>query len=101
MSSTLAAAAYELLRESFPPHRHTLRTFDLPDHLLTSFTGRQADEVDPDGAPLPTSCIHCSAQRSQYRRTCGGRTEGNIYIMGTVYLDHAAYHGTFHELPAP
>jgi len=43
----------------------------------------------------------CSAQRLQYRRTCGGRTEGNIYIMGTVYPDHAAYHGTFHELPAP
>ena len=38
----------------------------MPEHLLTSSTGRQVDEVDPDGAPLPTSCMHCSAQRSQY-----------------------------------
>ena len=50
MSSTLAAAAYDLLREFFP---HTLEAFDLPAHLLTSFTGRQTAEVDPDGAPLP------------------------------------------------
>jgi len=96
MSSTLAAAAYDLLREFFP---HTLEAFDLPAHLLTGFTGRQAVEVDPDGAPLPRSCIHCSALT--IRRTCGGRTEGNIHIMGTIYLDHAAYHGTFYKLPAP
>jgi hypothetical protein len=76
-----------------------LKAFDLPAHLLTSFTGRQADEVDPDGAPLPRPYMHYSALT--IRRTCGGRTEGNIYIMGTIYLDHAAYHGTFHELLAP
>ena len=27
-----------------------------PAHLLTSSTGRQADEADPDGTNLPKSC---------------------------------------------
>lgn len=61
MSSTLVAAAYDLLREFLPAHLHTLEAFDLPAHLLTRFTGRQAVEVDPDGVPLPRSCMHCSA----------------------------------------
>jgi hypothetical protein len=41
-----------------------LESFDLPAHLLTRFTGRQAVEVDPDGAPLPRS-LHAIVQRSQ------------------------------------
>jgi hypothetical protein len=45
--------------------------------------------------------LACIVSALTIHRTCGGRPEGNIYIMGTVYLDHAAYHGTFYELPAP
>jgi hypothetical protein len=61
MASTLAAAAFELLREFLPPQTQVLEACDLPAHLLTSTTGRQADEVDPDGSSLPRSCLQRSA----------------------------------------
>jgi hypothetical protein len=98
MASTLAAAAFELLRELLPPKIQALEGCPLPAHLLTSTTGRQADEIDPDGPLFPV--LAWNAQHSQYYRACGGWTERDIHIMGTVHYDHAPHNRTLHELHA-
>jgi hypothetical protein len=45
--------------------------------------------------------LACNVQRSQYCRTCGGRTERKIFIMGAIHHDHAPYHSSLHKLHAP
>ena len=82
-----------------PNHLQPLKACNCPAHLLISFTGRQVDDGDSDGAPFPKNACH--RQRLHYHRTCGGRTKRNIHIMGAVHLDHATHYCALHELHAP